>query len=325
MSDSTNNSLIHLGNLSKPANTLIKKISNAVGEIFEPHQIRRVARAKADAAMIAAKSDIEITDLARRTAYRWLNEETRRQTNMEDITANALADLHEGARVEDVDDDWITFFFDKCRIVSNTMVQTVWSRLLVNECGQPGTISKRTVRILGDLSTEEVTLFDNLCGSLCSIDGDPFKPVTIDLDWSIPKHQEFVSELSESDSNLIGDLLVTNEVHRQLQSTGLIVTPVLAPEFDAALWFGRTITWCNVEFETLFSQSDEQLPAVSVDGFDLTDEGKELCLALGNRQNKLNITAAVYAWLRRGYIEPEAGKNILNNIGIPNIFVDHHN
>jgi hypothetical protein len=42
-----------LGNLTKPADTLIKKISNAVGGIFRPSQIRRVAQAEADGALIS--------------------------------------------------------------------------------------------------------------------------------------------------------------------------------------------------------------------------------------------------------------------------------
>ena len=43
-------SLINLSGLSKPATVLIEKISNAVGMVWEPRQIRRVAQAKADAA-----------------------------------------------------------------------------------------------------------------------------------------------------------------------------------------------------------------------------------------------------------------------------------
>jgi hypothetical protein len=34
---------VNLGELSKPADTLIKKVSSAVGGVFEPWQIKRVA------------------------------------------------------------------------------------------------------------------------------------------------------------------------------------------------------------------------------------------------------------------------------------------
>ena len=84
------NDLINLGTLTKPADTLVKKISNAVGVLFEPRHIIRVAKAKAEAVTIEAQSEIEITDLQRRAARRWIGEEAQRQRNMESITAKAL-------------------------------------------------------------------------------------------------------------------------------------------------------------------------------------------------------------------------------------------
>ena len=56
-------SLVNLGKLSKPADTLIKKVSSAVGGMFEPWQIKRVAKAQAEADLIKAQSDIQITDV----------------------------------------------------------------------------------------------------------------------------------------------------------------------------------------------------------------------------------------------------------------------
>ncbi len=40
------NSIINLGELSKPATVLIEKISDAVGGIFKPYQIIRAAKAE---------------------------------------------------------------------------------------------------------------------------------------------------------------------------------------------------------------------------------------------------------------------------------------
>ena len=50
------NSLIDLSNLSKPADTLIKKVSDAVGGLFAPYQVKRMAKAEAEAAMIKEQS-----------------------------------------------------------------------------------------------------------------------------------------------------------------------------------------------------------------------------------------------------------------------------
>ena len=158
------NDLINFGNLTKPADTLIKKISNAVGVLFEPRQIKRVAEAKAEAAKTEAQSEIEITDLHRRAARRWIGEEAQRQKNMESITAKALPQLSENATPSSVEDDWIVNFFEKSRIVSDNEMQELWSRVLAGEANAPGTYSKRTVNFLSDLDKGEAALFTKFCG-----------------------------------------------------------------------------------------------------------------------------------------------------------------
>ncbi len=175
---SENNSLFNLGDWSKPADTLIKKISSAAGILYEPHHIPRVAKAEAKADLIRAKSEIEITDLQRRTARRWFEEETKQQKNMEDITTKALPNLNEDANPDSMDDDWITNFFDKCRIVSDDEMQVLWSRVLAGEANTPNTYSKRTVNFLSDLDKSEADLFAKLCDFIWMA-GD-LKPLVFD-------------------------------------------------------------------------------------------------------------------------------------------------
>ena len=158
------NSLISLGNLSKPADTLIKKVSDAIGGLFAPYQVKRMAKAEAEAAMIKAQSKTEITDLHRRAVHRWIEEEAQRQKNMEDITAKALPQLDEKATPDSVEDDWLVNFFDKSRIVSDNEMQELWSRVLAGEANTPGTYSKRTVNFLSDLDKADAELFAKLCG-----------------------------------------------------------------------------------------------------------------------------------------------------------------
>ena len=164
MSPNSSNSLINLGNLSKPADTLIKKVSDAVGGFFAPYQVKRMAKAEAETAMIKAQSETEITDLHRRAVHRWIGEEAQRQKNMEDITNKALPQLDENATPGSVENDWIVNFFDKSRIVSDNEMQELWSRVLAGEANTPGTYSKRTVNFLSDLDKADADLFTKLCG-----------------------------------------------------------------------------------------------------------------------------------------------------------------
>jgi len=156
-------SLVHLDGLTKPATTLIEKISDAVGGIFKPFQIVRVAKAEAEGDRIRAESQIQVTDLHRRAMHRFLEEEAKRQSNIESITEKALPLLEEKSSPQNMDDDWITNFFDKCRIVSDGDMQRLWSRVLAGEANAPGTFSRRTVSLLADLEKRDAELFTNLC------------------------------------------------------------------------------------------------------------------------------------------------------------------
>ncbi len=155
MNEGTSNSIINLGNLSKPADTLIKKISAAVGGIFEPWQIKRIAKAEAEASLIQAEGEIQVTDLHRRAMHRFIEEEAKKQDNIEQITYQALPQLDQKSKPESIEDDWITNFFDKCRIVSDKEMQSLWSRVLSGEANAPGSYSKRTVNFLSDLDKSD--------------------------------------------------------------------------------------------------------------------------------------------------------------------------
>ncbi len=161
---SDENPIAKLGDLTKPATVLIEKISDAVGGVFKPYQIVRVAKAEAEANLIQAESHIQVTDLHRRAMHRFLEEEAKKQSNIEAITQDALPFLEDKSAPQNVADDWITNFFDKSRIVSDKDMQSLWSRVLAGEANAPGAFAKRTVNLLADLDKEDAVLFVQLCG-----------------------------------------------------------------------------------------------------------------------------------------------------------------
>jgi hypothetical protein len=164
MPEGTSNSIVNLGELSKPADTLIKKVSKAVGGIFAPYQTKRMAKAEAEAAIIQTEAKIKITEIHRRAMHRFIEEEAQRQQNIEDITAKALPQLEDKADPDSIEDDWVTNFFDKSRIVSDDEMQGLWARVLAGESNAPGSYTKRTVNFLGDLDKTDAEMFAKLCG-----------------------------------------------------------------------------------------------------------------------------------------------------------------
>lgn len=155
--------LVNLGDISKPANTLIEKVSEGFGGIFKPWQIRRVASAEADADKIKAVSKIETTELEQRAMQRFVYEEAKKQNNIESITIQSLPQIDEGAKPEEIEEDWITHFFNKCRLVSDEEMQSIWARILAGEANEPGKFSKRTVNFMESLDKQDAQFFTKLC------------------------------------------------------------------------------------------------------------------------------------------------------------------
>ena len=175
-----------LSGLTEPLTTLIHKISDATGILYEPTRIRHRAEAEAVVDKIKAQTDIEITDLRQRAEQRRIAEDIRQQKNIEDIIAGAELYLEKEAKPDAMDDDWVANYFDKARIVSDSEMQSVWSRVLAGEANRPGTYSKRTVNFLCEIDKEDANLFTNLCGFSWCIDRiGSFVPLVFDTDAKI--------------------------------------------------------------------------------------------------------------------------------------------
>lgn len=157
------NSIISLGDLAKPATVLIEKVSNAVGVLYEPRRIRKKAEAEAVADKIKALAGIELTEIQQRGIERMVQQEARKQENIERITAQAASQLPPNANTEALEEDWVAHFFDKCEKVSNEEMQSLWSRLLAGEATTPGTYSKRTVDFIATMDRKDAELFTKFC------------------------------------------------------------------------------------------------------------------------------------------------------------------
>lgn len=157
------NSIINLGDLAKPATVLIEKVSNAVGVLYEPRRIRKKAEAEAEAEKIKALAGIELTEIQQRGIERLVHQEARKQENIENITAQAATALPPNAKTEDLEEDWVAHFFDRCERVSDKHMQSLWSSLLAGEATTPGTYSKRTIDFVASMDKKDAELFTKFC------------------------------------------------------------------------------------------------------------------------------------------------------------------
>jgi hypothetical protein len=173
-------SLIEVGKLTEPATKLLQVIQDTGIGYFRPFQIKRIARAEAEAAIIKAQAEVDVSELQRRAVSRWLNEEERRQLNMEDITEGSLPLISDQARPEQIDKDWLTNFYAKGRDISDREMQWLWSQILAGEANAPGSFSKRTVNCISSITRKEALEFESFC-RFCVNFADQVVPFIIKL------------------------------------------------------------------------------------------------------------------------------------------------
>ncbi len=275
------NSIINLGDLGKPANTLIEKIADAIGGIAKPWQIKRVAEAEAQSEKIRASAEIQVTELHRRAARRFLMEEAKKQNNIETIISKALPVVDEQAKPEQVEDDWITNFFDKCRLISDDEMQKLWAKVLAGEANSAGKFSKRSVNLLASMDKSDAVLFSKLCSF--NFWAGQFWPLVYDTSHKIyTEHGINFVQLSHLES--IG-LIHFNDLQGYLQS-GLAQKGILE-------YFGQKV-W--IEFPDP-SRCELQLGKII-----LTQAGQQLATICGAQPREGFVEYVRERWKSFGYI-----------------------
>jgi hypothetical protein len=278
---SDGNSIINLGDISKPAVVLIEKISDAVGGYFKPRQIRQLARAEADAEKIKAITQIEITELQQRALHRFVSEEAKKQDCIESVTEKALPYLKEDSRPSDVEDDWITNFFDKVRLISDEQMQALWAKVLAGEANSPGSYSKRTVNLLDSLDKTDALLFNTLCG----------------FGWFIGNVVPLIYDVQAS---IYAENGITFNDLEHLDDIGLINFNSLAGY--RRLGFPKSICVFYYGTPTIIEFPNEQSNDLSIGQVLLTKAGQELAPICGSKPVPNFLDYILSQWRDSGYI-----------------------
>lgn len=162
--------LSDVAGLSAPATELIKQVSNAVGGIAAPWQIRRIAKAEADADLIRAEGGMKVTELQARGIQRLVNEEGKNQANIESITMKAIPHLSADAKPEELNEDLLRYFFDKAKLISDEEMQTVWAKILAEQANQTSSFSRKTLDIVSHMDRQDAELFTRFCRNVWTMD-----------------------------------------------------------------------------------------------------------------------------------------------------------
>ena len=236
-----------------------------------------------------AETEIAVAELQRRAAARIINEEMTKQENIESITAKAAQQVNDDARPEDIEDDWITNFFDKCRIVSDEDMQQLWAHILAGESNHPGSFSRRTVNLVADLDKRDAALFQSLCQFVWIL-GSGFRPLIFDTDDEIyPRNG------------------ITFATLVQLETLGLINFDPLAGFAVIATSKQMTASYCGKSVILALPEGKDKDYRLSQGRVILTQAGREL-LGICRVPGVDGFFDYVYdKWAEQSLVPPRAG------------------
>lgn len=275
-------SLINFGDITKPATVLIEKISDAIGGLYYPYQIRRIAKAEAEAEKIRVLAGVEITEIQERGLLRLIKEEGNKQRNIEQITKLSLQDLRENAKPQEIDNDWLVNFFDKCRLVSNTEMQSLWARLLAGEANQPGTFSKRTIQFVSTIEKSDANLFTSLCT------------------FAFFLENEFVIFIHDIDDHFYSDKGINFTTLTHLDDIGLITFNHITQFSSTEL--KKTVRLTYFGMPLIIEFPNEQDTTLDIGPVILTKIGQELASVCGATKSDEFLQYKRSEWQRKGYL-----------------------
>lgn len=166
-----------------PKEKLTNAIQSAIGKVYEPTYIKKMADARAyeitkigqalrensDIPIVYDKGNITIdtTDFdqfVKRTQNRLAYQELAKQKNIESVIGAAYSELEGQTAVtnEPVDPDWMISFFNSVEDISNDQMQLLWGKLLAGEIKSPNSFSKRTLNVLKNLTQKEAKVFQKI-------------------------------------------------------------------------------------------------------------------------------------------------------------------
>ena len=181
--------------LSRPLTKLIETVSGGIDTLYKPVHLKRMAKAKAEEIKLISEAitqnamlpinyqhgnvgidSTDVQNLLFRTEQRLLQEEMKKQQNMDAIVSNAAEELQGKEKVSDtpVDEDWSTRFRNIAKDVSSEEMQYIWGRVLASEVEKPGSFSMRTLETIRNLSKHEAAKFQKIIPFIIQLHNDYF-------------------------------------------------------------------------------------------------------------------------------------------------------
>lgn len=155
-------SLINLDGASEVVIKFLDMIQDAIGWMVAPHGERKDFNEALEIYKKSIEEDEKLDGKLKAAKISSARKELKQYINQSKIIANAIEDLDQNAKLE-VEDDWLSYFFDYAQNISDESVQKIWARILAEHCNGDTSIKRMLIHTLSLLDAESAKAFGNLC------------------------------------------------------------------------------------------------------------------------------------------------------------------
>lgn len=168
-------SIIDTEALSGAAVKLLDMIEKGIGWIVSPKGGRKDLE---DAWLYYKKSimeDITIPPLVRASKIATARKDLIQYINQGKIIEKTVPLLKSETSIENLDLDWLSYFFSYAKNIHDDTIQTIWANLLAEECNGSTSIQRNLIHVLSLMDTSTAKAFMELCRTVIEIPGSIVK------------------------------------------------------------------------------------------------------------------------------------------------------
>lgn len=140
---------------------IIEKFSKACCYFDDPHEIKKLLNNELQVVISQISNDDKIS-YANKLNFLANALDARKAKNMVDVVKLALPYINQTANPQELDDDWVTDYFDKVSKIQTEDLKFIWCKILAEEINNPNSVSKRLLHNLFLMSRGSAEKFLNL-------------------------------------------------------------------------------------------------------------------------------------------------------------------
>ena len=155
-------SLISLDGAGDVIVKLLDLLEKSVGWVFTPHGRKQDLEEGLAIYKKSIEEDSSLSGAQKGVLIYRARKDFKEYANCSNIISFAASRLKNNAKLN-VDEDWLTYFFDYAKNISDNAVQQMWGRILAEQLNGDTSIHRHLIHILSLMDYKTADAFANLC------------------------------------------------------------------------------------------------------------------------------------------------------------------